>query len=132
MVFISEDVIPIEKFENMLKDDSAGGIVVFLGEPRRGKEDGAVVSIHYTAYREMAEKEMLKIEKEAKERFGVKNIVIAHRLGDIPLKTISFFVGVSAPHRKECFEACAWIVDQVKLFVPIWKEIRYERNGNCK
>ncbi len=126
MVFIGKDEIPIEKFETALKEESAGGIVVFLGEPRSSKEDGPVVSINYTAYKEMAKKEMLKIEKEAKERFGVKNIIIAHRLGNVPLKMVSFFVGVSAPHRKECFEACAWIVDQVKLLVPIWKEIKYE------
>ncbi len=131
MIFISEDEIPVEKFETVLKEESAGGIVVFLGEPRRSDEDGPVISINYTAYKEMAEKEMLKIEKEAKQRFGIKEVIIAHRLGNIPLKTISFFVGVSAPHRKECFEACAWVVDQVKLLVPIWKEIKYERSRNC-
>ncbi len=126
MVFVSKDEIPVEKFETVLKEKSVGAIVVFLGEPRRSNEDGPVISISYTAYKEMAEKEMLKIEKEAKKRFGVKNVIIAHRLGNIPLKTISFFVGISAPHRKECFEACAWVVDQVKLLVPIWKEIKYE------
>jgi len=131
MVFISEDEIPVEKFETALKEESVGGIVVFLGEPRRSDEDGPVLSINYTAYREMAEKEMLKIEKEARQRFNVKDVIIAHRLGNIPLKTISFFVGVSAPHRKECFEACAWIVDQVKLLVPIWKEIKYEGSRDC-
>ena len=131
MIFISEDEIPVEKFEAALKEESAGGIVIFLGEPRRSDEDGPVISIDYTAYKEMAEKEMLKIEEEAKQRFGIKNVIIAHRLGNIPLKTISFFVGVSAPHRKECFEACAWIVDQVKLLVPIWKEIKYEGSRDC-
>lgn len=131
MIFIGEDEIPVEKFETALKGESAGGIVVFLGEPRRSDEDGPVMSINYTAYREMAAKEMLKIEKEARQRFNVKDVIIAHRLGNIPLKTISFFVGVSASHRKECFEACAWIVDQVKLLVPIWKEIKYEGSRNC-
>ena len=132
MILLTDSDIPIEDFERKLRKEENGGIVLFLGEPRKSAADGPVVAIRYTAYNEMAEKEMKKIENEAKVLFGLEDIIIAHRLGRVPLKTISFFVGVSGAHRKECFDACKWIVDQIKLKVPIWKEIEYERSGNCK
>ncbi len=124
--------IDVEAVKEKLKRDGAGAIVIFLGEPRRSKEDGNVVSINYTAYEEMAVKEAEKIEREAKEKFPILDVVIMHRLGNVPLKEVSFLVGVSSPHRKEAFEACAWITDEVKKRVPVWKEIIYEGSGNSK
>ena len=130
MVKIQKNKINIQDVEERLKSDDAGAIVFFLGEPRRSAEDGKVVSINYTAYADMALKEMQKIENEAKKSFKVKNIVIIHRIGEIPLKEISFFVAVSSAHRGEGFDACGWIVDEVKSKVPIWKEIMYEESRN--
>ncbi len=124
--------INVEAVKEKLKCEEAGAIVIFLGEPRRSKEDGNVVSINYTAYEEMAVKEAEKIECQAKEKFPIIDVVIMHRLGNVPLKEVSFLVGVSSPHRKEAFEACTWITDEVKKRVPIWKEIIYERSGNSK
>ena len=130
MVKIQRDKIDVNSLKDVLKKNDAGAVILFLGEPRRSPEDGDVVSINYTAYKEMAIKEMEEIEKEAKNKFHVKDVVIVHRIGDIPLKEISFFVGVSSAHREEGFKACQWIVDEVKSTVPIWKEIRYEIGRN--
>ncbi len=130
MVKIQRDKIDVNLLEDMLKKNDAGAVILFLGEPRRSPEDGDVVSINYTAYEEMAIKEMEKIENEAKNKFHVKDVIIVHRIGNIPLKEISFFVGVSSAHREEGFKACQWIVDEVKSTVPIWKEIRYEIGRN--
>ncbi len=130
MVKIQRDKIDVTLLKDVLKKNDAGAIILFLGEPRRSKEDGDVVSINYTAYEEMAIREMKKIEREAKNKFHVKDVIIVHRIGNIPLKEISFFVGVSSAHRKEGFKACQWIVDEVKSTVPIWKEIKYEVSRN--
>lgn len=131
MVLIGTE-IDIESVKEKLKRNEAGSIVMFLGEPRRSPEDGDVVSINYTAYEEMAVKEAEKIECEAKNKFPVLDVVIMHKLGNVPLRDISFLVAVSSPHRKEAFEACAWITDEVKKRVPIWKEIIYEGSRNSK
>ncbi len=131
MVLIGSE-IDIESVKEKLKRNEVGAIVMFLGEPRRSPEDGDVVSINYTAYEEMAVKEAEKIECEAKNKFPVLDVVIMHKLGNVPLRDISFLVAVSSPHRKEAFEACAWITDEVKKRVPIWKEIIYEGSRNSK
>ncbi len=128
MVKIQEGKIDTEKVKASLKRNDVGAILIFLGEPRRSAEDGDVLSINYTAFKEMAIKEMQKIEKKAVEKFSIKEAVIVHRVGFIPLQEISFLVAVSSAHRREAFDACRWIVDAVKEKVPIWKEIKYERS----
>jgi len=131
MVSLTKDDLNIYSLIRNLKNSNAGSIVVFLGEPRRGEEDGEVISIEYSAYEEMALKELKKIESEALKRNGVIDVIIIHRIGNVPLKEISFFVGVTSSHRKEGFQACSFIVDEVKKNVPIWKEVKYDRDRSC-
>jgi molybdopterin synthase catalytic subunit len=47
---------------------------------------------------------------------------MVHRLGTIYPGETAVLVGVSSVHRKEAFEACAWLMDQLKQQVPIWKK----------
>ncbi len=42
---------------------------------------------------------------------------------------MAVWVGVSAAHRGEAFDACRFIIDEVKHRVPIWKKEHY-RNGD--
>jgi molybdopterin synthase catalytic subunit len=126
MVRLEKEPLNIDFLIGSLKSDTAGSIVIFLGEPRRGKGDGPVVSIDYSTYEEMALKELIRIEEEALKKDGIIDVIIVHRVSEVPLKEISFFVGVSSAHRKEGFEICNFIVEEVKKNVPIWKEIKYD------
>ena len=38
---------------------------------------------------------------------------------------MAVWVGVSAAHRDEAFDACRYIIDEVKHRVPIWKKEHY-------
>ncbi|MFU2158610.1 MULTISPECIES: molybdopterin synthase catalytic subunit [Caldisericum] len=130
MVKLTKGKINESELTELLRNEEGGSIVVFLGEPRKGFEDGDVSSIEYTAYEEMAIQELKKIEEEALKRDGILDVIIVHRLGDIPLKETSLYVGVSSRHREEGFEITKWIIEEVKKSVPIWKEIKYEGNRN--
>ncbi len=99
-----------------------GAMVVFAGVPRSAPEDGDVKELHYEAYPEMALKEMEKIRKEALEKFGVKEVIIHHRLGVVPVGEASFLVVVLGGHREESFKACRYAVDETKRRAPIWKK----------
>jgi len=48
--------------------------------------------------------------------------VVHYRLGVVPAGEASIVTAVSSPHRREAFVACEYILEQVKLDVPIWKE----------
>ena len=52
--------------------------------------------------------------------------VAHHRLGVVPVGEASIVIAVSSPHRKEAFVACEYLLEQVKLRVPIWKKEVYE------
>jgi len=130
MVKLTKEKINEKELIENLRNEEGGSVVIFLGEPRKGKDDGDVSSIEYTAYEEMAIQELKKIEEAASNKEGILDVIIVHRLGDIPLKETSLFVGVSSRHREEGFEIAQWIIDEVKKIVPIWKEIKYEGNRN--
>jgi molybdopterin synthase catalytic subunit len=70
----------------------------------------------------MAEKELAKIEAEARRRWPVGEIALVHRLGRLGVGEISVAVAVSCPHRADAFAACRYAIDALKESVPIWKK----------
>jgi molybdopterin synthase catalytic subunit len=102
--------------------DGAGGTVVFLGTVRRSAEDGDVVAIEYSAYREMADAEFERIAAETAAQWPAARIVLRHRLGLVPLGEASVAVVAAAPHRADAFAACRFLIEQTKARVPLWKK----------
>ena len=79
----------------------------------------------YEAYAEMAIKEMQKIAGEAHLKFEISNVGIVHRTGRLEIGETSVVISVAAPHRKAAFEACEWLIKELKRTVPIWKKEAY-------
>ena len=65
---------------------------------------------------------MAELEAEARQRWPVVECVIVHRLGRIELGEASVAVAVSTPHRRDAFEAGQWLIDTLKVVVPVWKQ----------
>jgi len=108
-----------------------GGIVMFVGVVRsisRGKE---VAKLSYDVYEEMALKVLEDVRREAMERFGVIDAFIIHRVGEVKVGEVSLVVIAADEHRANAFKAAAWIVDEVKRRVPIWKK-EYYTDGTAK
>jgi MoaE-MoaD fusion protein len=108
--------------------NAAGAQVLFLGTVRELSQGRDVVSLHYEAYVEMAERKMAEIVAEARGRWPVCRIVAEHRTGQLDLGDVAVAVAVSAPHRDAAFEAGRHIIDTLKAVAPIWKKERY-RDG---
>lgn len=79
----------------------------------------------YEAYDEMAIKEMQKLVDQAKEQFEIANVGIVHRTGRLEIGETSVVISVAAPHRKDAFAACEWLIRELKRTVPIWKKEVY-------
>lgn len=109
-------------FIKKVRRDEHGAVVVFLGVVRNESKDKKVVRLEYEAYREMAVKKMEQITREVKDRFGIKDMIIAHRLGSLDIGDVSLLIVVASPHRAEVFDACQYAVDRLKEIVPIWKK----------
>ena len=102
-------------------DPESGAAVDFFGIVR-GLEDGReIAGIEYEAHRAMAEHQMRAIAETASGKFGLRQVVIRHRIGFVPAAEASVLVRVTSGHRSAAFQASAWIMDELKRAVPIWK-----------
>ena len=52
---------------------------------------------------------------------GVHRLWVGHRVGKLVVGDVAFLVAASASHRAEAFEACSWLVEEVKRDIPVWK-----------
>ena len=113
-----------------VKDPSSGGFVSFEGWVRDHHAGRAVDGLDYEAYGALAEREGERIVAEAMARFDVLAACCAHRVGALAIGDLAVWVGVSAAHRGAAFDACRYIIDDVKQRVPIWKREHY-REGDA-
>ncbi|MEI7612147.1 MAG: molybdenum cofactor biosynthesis protein MoaE [Betaproteobacteria bacterium] len=99
-----------------------GGIATFLGCARDFSEGREVSEISFDAYDRMALPEMHKLREAAIARFGLLDARIVHRLGVVQAGDNIVFIATGAEHRAAAFDACRWIIDELKEKVPIWKK----------
>ncbi|MCB0293152.1 MAG: molybdenum cofactor biosynthesis protein MoaE, partial [Calditrichaeota bacterium] len=85
----------------------------------RGKE---VQRLEYEAYPGMAEKMIGQIVAEAGEKWDVRKAAVSHRTGRLEIGEIAVVIAVATPHRQDAFAACQYIIDRLKVVVPIWKK----------
>ncbi|MDW0216708.1 MAG: molybdenum cofactor biosynthesis protein MoaE [Nitrososphaeraceae archaeon] len=122
MISITNKHISLQDVMFELEDNSAGALSIFIGNVRNQGRSGNVSEIYYEAYSEMAEQKMREIENEAQTKWRIKKLVAIHRIGNLKVGETSIIIGVSSEHRHEAFEACKYIINNVKTRVPIWKK----------
>jgi molybdopterin synthase catalytic subunit len=125
----TDQAIDTEGARRELLDPGAGGYASFEGWVRNFNEGQEVTRLEYEAFRELALKEGERILAEAAARFPIKHALCIHRVGSLDLSDMAVWVGVSSAHRGEAFDACRFIIDEVKHRVPIWKKEHY-RSGD--
>lgn len=108
-----------------LTEPGAGAFVGFEGRVRNRNEGRAVERLEYEAYAPLAEKEGARIIAEACERWPILSAHCVHRTGMLEIGDYAVWVGVVSPHRDEAFAACRYIIDEVKVRLPIWKKEYY-------
>jgi molybdopterin synthase catalytic subunit len=108
-----------------LRNASAGGFVTFEGRVRDHNEGRSVVAIEYEAFVEMAEPQGELILAEALLRFDILEARAIHRVGRLEIGDVAVWICAGAVHRRDAFQACEWIIDQIKEQVPIWKKEHY-------
>lgn len=127
-VFVRGPISPQFIAESIAKHSTKktiGAHDIFLGQVRNDViENKTVQSIDYSSYEEMAEEKFHEIREAAFAKFEVTCMHIFHSLGNVKAGEICLFVFVSSKHRTMAFEACRYIVEEIKANVPVWgKEI---------
>lgn len=105
-----------------VSSNANGATVLFTGTVRESNEGRAVTGIDYDAYEAMAAEELARIVQEASERFDTTHVVAEHRTGSLALGETSVAIAVGHAHRAPAFEAARWVIEEIKLRLPIWKQ----------
>ena len=122
MISVQREDVDIDAVLEAVKSAKSGCVVSFLGTVRDVSEGRSVQRMSIEVYEEMAVKQLSMIRGEAMERFGVHEVAVVHRYGDLEVGDNIVFIGVSAGHREEAFRACRYVIDELKERVPLWKK----------
>ena len=108
-----------------VSDAATGATILFVGTVRDVNDGRPVGALEYSAYQAMAERELAAIVAEAAERFATPHVVVEHRVGALALGEASVAIAVAHPHRGPAYEASRYVIEQLKVRVPIWKREHY-------
>ncbi len=125
---ITAQRIDPEALKAELTREAAGACVSFEGWVRDHNDGEPVTALEYEAHAPLASQEGQRILAEAAERFDLLAASGQHRVGRLEIGECAVWVGVSAAHRGVAFDACRYIIDELKQRVPIWKKEHY-RDG---
>lgn len=129
-IILSESPIEPARVLDGMDGVEEGAVVLFLGKVREKTGEKLTKKLVYEAYEPVAILEIGKIISRARNDFQLGDIRVQHRLGEVEPGHVSIAVAVSSQHRREAFDGCAFIMDQIKAFAPIWKkEIKPDGEG---
>ena len=129
MFRITDSPIDPDALRRELFNPAAGAYAGFEGWIRNENEGHAVERLEYESYEPVAVREGEKFIAEARAKFPILHAHCVHRIGMLEITECAVWVGVSSAHRDEAFNACRYIIDQVKVRLPIWKKEHYA-DGN--
>ena len=122
---ITTEILDVGAIARRVVPANCGAIVTLDGFVRQFTKGRETLYLVYEGYEPMALKEMEKLVRQAKEQFEIANVGIVHRLGKLEIGETSVVISVAAAHRRAAFEACEWLIVELKRTVPIWKKEVY-------
>ncbi len=128
---LTTEPIDVNTVARRVVPPECGATVTLDGYARRFTKDKTTGEVReteylvYEAYDGMALKEMRKLIDAAHSNFEISNIGIVHRTGRLEIGETSVVISVAAPHRRDAFAACEWLIKELKRTVPIWKKEVY-------
>lgn len=123
---ITENTLDLITCFTAASDAACGGMASFVGTVRNHTQGKIVTRLEYECYESMAVKEIRKIADKAISLFSVKNIVVHHRTGILYPGDAAIIIVVSDGHRNTVFDACSYMIENIKKTVPIWKKEIFE------
>jgi len=120
---VQQEDFSVDREISMLRSASRriGGVAMFLGCARDFSDGRNVRAIEFEQYGAMAEHALCNLREEALERFDIIETRIVHRVARVEPGEQIVLIVVGAEHRGPAFEACRWMIDELKRRVPIWK-----------
>ena len=131
-VRVSDSAILPQAGVMALQGKQHGAQNFFFGAVRAANRGKEVLAVSYDAFVPLAEQVLREIAGEARSRWGDDmQILVEHRTGRLLPGEISVAIGVTSMHRNECYLASRYIIEEIKIRVPIWKKEHYP-NGETE
>ena len=116
------DVLLPDVLRSKLNTEGCGAVVSFVGLTRETEGEADVLRLEFDAWQDKLTPVLRRLADEAVDRFGVLSVAMAHRTGAVGPQEPIVAIHVGSPHRKEAFQACEWLIDELKKQAPIGKK----------
>ena len=116
------DVLHPQALRQRLNTNDCGAVVSFVGLTRETEGTADVLRLEFDAWQDRLTPVLERLAHEAIKRFAVLSVAMAHRTGSVGPQEPIVAIHVGSPHRKEAFQACEWLIDELKKQAPIWKK----------
>ncbi|PNY81802.1 molybdopterin converting factor subunit 1 [Deinococcus koreensis] len=118
---IATEALSLQTADAFLVRPQYGAQAYFVGTVRSPNHGKQVEFIEYEGFAPMARKVMLGAAEAARERHGELRIYLQHRIGRLLPGEASILIGVASPHRRAALEACDFMIEYLKVQIPVWK-----------
>jgi molybdopterin synthase catalytic subunit len=119
---IDSKPLNIARLRSLIDSQGCGSIVSFVGVTREMEAGFTVKSLEFDAWEGELPNVLRTIAKQSISEFGVRSVVMAHRIGTVDPGENIVCIHVGSAHRKEGFSACAWLISELKKQAPLWKK----------
>ena len=121
-VLIEPERLDPEGLREILDADGCGSVVSFVGLTR-GQDDGvAVERLEFDSWEERLPTVLTELAEQTVGQFDVLSVVLAHRTGSVGPGEPIVCIHIGSAHRADGFEACSWLIDELKRQAPLWKK----------
>jgi molybdopterin synthase catalytic subunit len=123
---LTDQSIDSEELTKFVTTPRSGAVILFLGTVRELTRGKKTIALDYDAYPQMALVKMNELVDEAAEKWPIQKVAIVHRTGHLELAEASVAIAVSCPHRGDTFDAGRFLIDELKIRVPVWKKENWD------
>lgn len=117
---ITREVISASELAQKVLSTNCGAVVTFDGVVRDHDNGKSVAKLKYEIH-PTSETLLQEITHEVAQRHETIRCAVMHRYGEILIGESALAIAVATPHRREAFQVCAELVDEIKSRMPIWK-----------
>jgi len=122
MAILTETPIRLDPLIDQVRAPDRGGIAIFLGQVRDHHHGKGVLGLDYSAYGPMAESVTAEIIRETSGHWPQSSVAVQHRIGALTVGDVAVAVVAASAHRAEAFDACRYVIEELKKRVPVWKK----------
>ncbi len=124
LVGLREEPLDVAEVLDVLEDDTAGGLTLFVGRVRDHDHGHGVDGLDYSAHPTALDR-LRDVCQRVADGHDITGLAAVHRVGTLAVGDIAVVVATSAAHRGEAFTASRALIDTLKSEVPIWKHQRF-------